>query len=206
MTFQAPSSFFESSRVKSAPASGSYKLNFPLVIGICENKDQEAKLIAHGIDPLRIWMIGRADETIDWALSFFRQAGGIVKVATDLRIFGRTRKALMEMLTRLEALGLQVVDIFHAEDHSFTQRVTRALQAIACQRFEGNHRKARKVGRMGGLAKGASEWDKRAEIAPRWLIDNLIRICGVNEAARILDNKISASTLRRKYLSSLQPT
>lgn len=169
-----------------------------LTIGLCENKEQETQLQAAGVK--QIYMLSRGLETLEWALDWLRGRGGILKVATDLRIFGKTRATMMAALDDCERQGVLVIDISHPEDMTLTQRIKRALVAISSARFIGDRRKARREGSKGGLAKGASAWIARGEIAPRWLIENMVRMFGAVKTAAALDNKISASTLRRQYV------
>ena len=182
-------------RVKSPTVPNSPQV---LTIGLCANKDEEAKLQAAGVK--QIYMLGRGLESLHWALDWLRGRGGILKVATDLRIFGATRKDMMEALDDCERKGVTVIDIAHPEDVTFAMRVKRALIAISSARFIGDRRKARREGQKGGKAKGASAWLARNEIAPRWLIQNMVAMFGAVKTAAALDNKISASTLRRQYV------
>lgn len=168
-----------------------------LTIGLCENKDQEARLQAAGVK--QIYMLGRGFEALHWALDWLRERGGVLKVATDLRIFGATRATMMSALEDCERQGVAVIDIAHPEDVTLAQRIKRALTAISSARFIGDRRKARREGSKGGKAKAASAWIARGEIAPRWLIENMVRLFGVRRTAEALENKISASTLGRKY-------
>lgn len=168
-----------------------------LTIGICANREDEAHLQSAGVK--QIYMLGRGLETLAWALDWLRGRGGILKVATDLRIFGTTRATMMAALDDCERQDVTVIDIAHPEDVTLTQRIKRALTAISNARFIGDRRKARREGSKGGKAKGASAWIARNEIAPRWLIENVVRMFGAVKAAAALDNKISASTLRRQY-------
>jgi hypothetical protein len=168
-----------------------------LTIGLCANGDEEARLQAAGVK--QIYRIGRGLESLHWALDWLRGRGGVLKVAADLRIFGATRADMMAALDDCERQGVMVIDIAHPDDTTLAQRIKRALIAISSARFIGDRRKARREGSKGGKAKGASAWMARNEIAPRWLIENMVRMFGAVKAAAALDNKISASTLRRQY-------
>jgi hypothetical protein len=183
-------------RVKSPSIPESPQL---LTIGLCATGDQEARLQAAGVK--HIYRLGRGLENLHWALDWLRGRGGVLKVATDLRIFGATRATMMAALDDCERKGVTVIDIAHPEDVTLTQRIKRALVAISSARFIGDRRKARREGSKGGLAKGASAWIVRNEIAPRWLIQNMVTMFGAVKAAAALDNKISVSTLRRKYVA-----
>lgn len=183
-----------SNRVKSPNPPADAQL---LTIGLCANREEEARLQAAGVK--QIYLLGRGMESLRWALSWLRGRVGVLKVATDLRIFGATRATMMAALDECERQGVTVIDIAHPEDTTFAQRVKRALVAISSARFISDRRKARREGSKGGLAKGASAWITRNEIAPRWLIENMVRMFGAMKTAAALENKISASTLRRKY-------
>lgn len=170
-----------------------------LTIGLCANKEEEARLQSLGVT--QTYLLGRGLENLRWALSWLRSRGGVLKVATDLRIFGASRAAMMEALEDCEKNGVVVIDVSHPEDVTLAQRVKRALIAISNARFSGNKRKARREGSKGGLAKGAASWLTRNEIAPRWLIQNMVSMFGAVKTAAALENKISASTLRRQYVA-----
>lgn len=183
--------------MSTSKARALHKIPQLLTIGLCANKDEEARLAAAGVK--QIYMIGRGLESLQWGLDWLRGRGGVLKVATDLRVLGATRAAMIAALDDCERQGVTVIDIAHPEDVTLAQRIRRALVAISSARFIGDRRKARREGSKGGLAKGASAWITRNEIAPRWLIENMVQMFGAVKSAAALDNKISASTLRRQY-------
>jgi len=171
-----------------------------LTVGFCTDKDQESRLLASGVPADRIYMLGRGLENLSWAISWLRQRGGILKIATDLRIIGATRRTLMLGLKALEMAKVKIVDVSRA-GAGLSELIHAALLCISNARFIGDRRKARRVGAKGGEAKGVSAWIARNEIAPRWLIENMVAMFGAVKTATALNNKISASTLRRKYVT-----
>lgn len=169
-----------------------------LTVGFCVDAEQEAALVADGVT--RVWRLGRGLEELRWAISWLRGQAGILKVAGDFRIFGETRAKMMKTLAEVERAGIvAVVDVANPEDVTLAERIKRGLVAISNARFSNNPRKARRLGAKGGEAKGAAAWIARGDIAPNWLIANIVAAVGAVRAALILENKISASTLRRRY-------
>lgn len=174
-----------------------------VTVGFCTDRDQEARLKAAGIE--MIWMLGRGLEELRWALSYLRGRTARMVIACDLTIFGQSKKQLLGTLRDCEMKGVkEIVDIAHPEDQTFAQRLKRAFDYIAKARFLNDPRKAKRCGAKGGEAKGAAAWLARNEIAPRWLIENMVAALGAVKTALLLENKVSASTLRRQYV--VQPS
>lgn len=170
-----------------------------MTIGLCANREEEARLQAVGVK--QTYVIGRNFECLRWALSWLRGRGGILKVATDLRIFGTTRATMMAALDECERQGVTVIDIAHPEDTTFAQRVKRALTAISNARFIGDRRKARREGAKGGTAKGIAAAAARAAVMAD---DAVRRLCAHpkltwQDCADILGPLFSVSTLQRNY-------
>lgn len=145
----------------------------------------------------------RKAETLRYCIDVFRGRPGRIVLASDLRAFGDKKPEIKEALNRIEVAGLRVTDITHKEDNTHLKLLDRGLRAAANYRFARNSRLARRVGAAGGAGKGVAAWRERDEIAPRWLITRLIAQLGAVRTAAILDNKISASTLRRQYIAQL---
>lgn len=188
------------SRVTSPTGTSAVQL---LTVGFCTDKNQESQLRAAGVE--LVWMLGRGMEDLKWALSYLRGRAANLVIACDLRIFGETKKQILNALRDFELRGIKsVVDVSRPEDQTLAQRIKRAFDCIANARFMNDPRKAKRCGAKGGEAKGAAAWLLRNEVAPRWLIENMLGALGVVKTALLLENKISASTLRRKYVA--QPT
>lgn len=174
-----------------------------LTVGFCTDKEQESQLKAAGVD--LVWMLGRGMEELRWALSYLRGRTARLIIACNLTIFGENKKQLLGTLRICEMKGVkEIIDIAHPEDETFAQRLKRAFDYISKARFLNDPRKAKRCGAKGGAAKGAAAWLVRNEIAPRWLIENMVKALGVVTTALLLENKISASTLRRQYFIKLE--
>lgn len=167
-----------------------------LTIGFCVDREGEAALSAAGVE--LIWMRGRGSESLEWAIDWLRDRPGVICVADDLRILGPTRKEIFARLAQFVRKGITLQDVRQPglNSHELAERTLASINAASGM---GNRRTARRRGAKGGLAKGAAAWIARGEIAPRWLIENMVQMFGAVKTAVALDNKISASTLRRQY-------
>jgi len=168
----------------------------PLTVGFCTDRNGEAELRAAGIE--RIWMRGRGMESADWAISWLRGRPGVLAVASDLRCFGPTRKEIFARTADLARRGITLRDVRQPglNAHELEERTLASINAASGM---GNRRTARRRGAKGGTAKGVAAWVARNEIAPEWLLRNMVAELGAKRTAALLDNKISASTLLRKY-------
>lgn len=171
-----------------------------LTVGFCTDRDAEAELRAAGVE--RIWMRGRGMESADWAVSWLRGRPGVLAVASDLRCFGPTRKEIFARTADLARRGIALRDVRQPglNAHELEERTLASINAASGM---GNRRTARRRGAKGGMAKGVSAWRERDEIAPRDLIERMVADLGANKTAELLLNKISASTLRRKYAGTI---
>lgn len=170
-----------------------------LTRGFCRSKEELERLYAIGLADKDIYMRGRGAEDLHYCIDVFRGRPGRILIASDLRTFGDKKPEIKEAMNQIEASGLRVTDITHKEDNTHLKLLDRGLKAAANYRFARNSRLARRVGSAGGRGKGVSAWRERDEIAPRWLIERLVSEFGAKRTAMLLDNKISASTLDRKY-------
>ena len=167
-----------------------------MTLGFCVDKAGEAELMADGVD--QIWMRGRQGESLDWAIDYFRGRPGVLKVANDLRVFGPTRKEIFAYTADLTRRGIKVVDI-HDPGANLSELEHKALVSMNAAGGIANKRQARYRGSKGGKAKGVAAWRERNEIAPEWLLRNMVAMLGAKKAAALVENKISASTFSRHY-------
>lgn len=167
-----------------------------LTVGFCTDRDSEAELKAAGVD--RIWMRGRGIEGADWAIDWLRGRPGVLAVADDLRIFGPARKDIFARTAELARKGIILRDVRRPDLNSH-ELEERTLASINAASGVGNRRTARRRGAKGGVAKGVSAWRVRNDIAPEWLLHNMVAELGAKRTAALLENKISASTLGRHY-------
>lgn len=168
----------------------------PMTLGFCVDKAGEAELLADGVE--HIWMRGRHAESLDWVIDYFRGRPGILKVANDLRCFGPTRKEIFTRTADLTRRGIKVVDV-RDPGANLSELEHKALVSMNASSGIANKRQARYRGSKGGKAKGLSAWRERNDIAPEWLIRNMVTELGSRRTAALLENKISASSLDRHY-------
>lgn len=167
-----------------------------MTLGFCIDKAGEAELMADGVD--HIWMRGRQAESLDWAIDFLRGEPGTLKLVNDLRVFGPTRKEIFAYTADLTRRGIKVVDI-RDPGANLSELEHKALIAKSASAGIANKRQARYRGSKGGTAKGVAAWRERNEVAPDWLLRNMVAEFGAKRTAALLENKISASSLGRHY-------
>jgi hypothetical protein len=171
------------------------------VRGFCRNKEQEDDLKAYGLTGRQIFMEERGAESLDHCLASFRDRGGILVLSHDLRVLGGTKRQVAEIMARLEKLRIKVTDLTHPEDTTIAELVQRANVLIAGARLSGDRPRARKQGRAGGRRKGEVAWNKRDDLAPRWLLDRIVdhRDVPWSVKEQLLSPHFTQATLRRHY-------
>lgn len=171
--------------------------------GFCVNREFVPAFNAYALPDKLIYVEGRGAEGLEQCLSSFRGRPGKLLVAPDLAIFGESKKAITETMTRLDKARIQVVDIIHPQDESQFQMLARAHRRIDGRRFP-DRRRAQRLGRLGAKAKARAAAVARAGIDPAWLIGQIVNDPDVTwpMAIRILDGKMSVATMRRHYLGA----
>ncbi|HEY2010569.1 MAG TPA: hypothetical protein VGH23_16385 [Rhizomicrobium sp.] len=167
----------------------------------CQDKEHIAAFRAYGLPDKLIYVDGRGAEDLERCLDSFRGRQGKLLVAPDLTVFGDSKKAITETMARLERAKIGVVDVINPQDETLAEMLARAHRRIDGKRFP-DRRKAQRRGRLGALAKAQLAAMNRAGIDATWLIRQIVNDPDVTwpTAVRILDGKISESTLRRHYL------
>lgn len=142
--------------------------------GFCKNPGEMQELYDFGVPDKNVYMQGRGAETLDACLATFRDRPGRLILACDLRIFGAKRGDIIVVMDRLELAKIRVTDITHPEDKTHVQLIERGSKAASKVRFLRNSRAARRVGQIGGIAKGeAAKARRNAEVS-----DNIAkRLC-----------------------------
>lgn len=184
------------SRARANSANPGNVIHSLLTLGFCVDRAGEQALQDAGVD--HIWMRGRHAESLDWAIDFFRGRPGVLNVANDLRCFGSTRKEIFAYTADLTRRGIKVVDI-RDPGANLSELEHKALIAKNASAGIANKRQARYRGSKGGTAKGVAAWRERNEVAPEWLLRNMVDELGAKATAALLENKISASSLGRHY-------
>lgn len=162
---------------------------------------QVAELTAAGITDRDIYIDGRGAESLSACLAAFRGRPGELVIAADLRVFGESRKAILDQLAMLERLKITVHDIANKET-SQPLMMDRALSALAdYKRWKGSKKVAASSGRRGGRAKGDAAAEARNAIMRE---DIIRRLCAAPELpwkrkVEILGEPFTLSTLRRHY-------
>lgn len=169
--------------------------------GFCRTKEQEADLEAHGLLPRAIFMADRGAETLEQCIASFRGRAGTLVISHDLRVFGGTKRQVAEAMAQLEKLNIKVTDLTHPQDTTVADMLHRANVLIAGARLSGDRPRARKQGRAGGRRKGENAWNRRDELAPRWLLDRIVDHRDVPWAIKVqlLQPHFTESTLRRHF-------
>lgn len=159
-----------------------------------------------GLPDKLIYVAGRGAEDLESCLASFRDRPGKLLIAPDLRVFrapGKepARKDVAAVMARLERAQIRVVDVIHPQDETISDMIQRSSILISGTRIR-DRRTSRRLGRVGGLARGENARSARAQIDTDWLIRQIVNDPDISwkVALRILDGKISEATLRRHYL------
>lgn len=171
--------------------------------GFSRSKEDTQWLHRHGLPDKRIYQAGRGAESLDECFASFRGRVGKLIIARDLRALGETKQSVAATMARLEKARIRVVDISHPADTTVAEMVQRASVAISGYRFL-DKRRAKRIGRSGGLGKGVGAQNLRDGLAPKWLVDRIVdnREVPWSVKEELLAPHFSASTLRRHYGSS----
>lgn len=132
-----------------------------LTRGFCTDERDRDALYKIGIPAQDVWMQGRGAENFAECLESFRGRPGQLVLASDSRILGGTRGSIMKAFGELEAIGVRVKDITHPEDRTMSDLMQRGIRSANKNGFFMNHRKARRRGSMGGIAKAANAAARR---------------------------------------------
>lgn len=175
-------------------------MSAPIIRGYARTKEQEAVIRGHGLPAKDIWLDGRGAETFDRCLSTFRGRPGRLLIAHDLRVFASTRPLVAKFMERLEIARIQVMDLSNPYDTTISQMLARANRLIAGARF-GDRRRAKRLGRAGGLGRGHAAQARRDSLADRWLVDRIVDHPDIPWALKreLLEPHFPESTLRRHY-------
>ena len=168
--------------------------------GYCRSREFVQSLRESGVTEKHLYQDGRAAENLDRCLSSFRGRPGRLLIAPDLRVFGASKKAVAEVMARLERARIQVVDVIHPQHETIAEMMQYASVLISGTRFR-DRRTARRRGAEGGRAKGQAAVEARSSVAPDWLVQNIVAAPEISWKVklRLLDGWISEATLRRHY-------
>ncbi len=163
---------------------------------------QVAELTAAGLTDKETYVNGRGSESLSACIASLRGQPGEIVIAADLRIFGESRKAILDTLAMLERLQITVRDVAHKET-SQPAMMDRALTALAnYSKWKGDSKKQAKNGRQGGKARGLIAALKRAEKMPDDAVRRLTCSLGETVTWKLIAHVtgLSTATLRRHYV------
>lgn len=164
--------------------------------------EQEKTLTGYGLTDKDIYVDGRGAESLSACVASFHGRPGELILAADLRVFGESRKAILDVTAMLERLRITVCDI-HSNETSLPMMLDEALAALAAySRWNGSKKTAKATGKRGGAAKGKGQEAKRAERAHPDVVRRIARCPKLTwkEKSELLGgNPFSTATLRRHY-------
>lgn len=168
--------------------------------GFCTTKEARKVLSAQGLPDLAIYQLGAGAEDMAACLKSYRDRPGWLILAQDLRVFGPSKRDVANRTDALEKAGIRILDVTHPQDLTYAAMVQRANVLISGSRFQ-NRRKAKSMGRAGGLGKGHAANRERNELAPEWLVDRIVDNPNIPWGLKIdlLHPHFTESTLRRHY-------
>jgi len=166
-----------------------------------DEKAQVADLIAWGLADKDIYVDGRGAESLSACIGSFRGRPGELIIAADLRVFGESRKGILDTAALLGRLKITVGDI-HSGETSLPMLLDDALSQLAAHaRFNGSKKTAAITGRRGGKAKAVAAALLRNGIAVDWLLVNIANAEDIpwDRKVALLNGKVSEATLRRHF-------
>lgn len=174
--------------------------------GFCTGPKTKAGLRQYGLAEKHIYVLGAGAENLDACLKTFRWRPGCLVLAENIHAFGATKKEVSERADGLEKAGIRIVDLSHPEDQSYAALVSRAHNAISRNHFVGDRQQAKRRGASGGKARGTAMWNKRDDIAPKWLIDKIVNhgLIPWRVKMDLLSPYFTKATLYRHY--GIKPT
>lgn len=174
--------------------------------GFCTGLRAREAILNYGIAGKHIYQFGVGAEDFNACIHSFRGRAGCLVVSEGMLAFGRTKKLISECADTLEKADIRIVDLSHPEDQSYAAQVARAHNSISHNHFAGDRQKARRRGATGGKARGTAMWNKRDDIAPKWLIDRIVNhgLIPWRVKLQLLAPYFTKATLYRHY--GLKPT
>lgn len=170
------------------------------VRGFAISKEGRDVLLEYGLPEHAIFTRVVGVEDLAPCLATFRGRPGWLILAQDLRAFGPTKRAVADRADALEKAKVQILDVTHPEDTTYSALLQRAQKAISGARFQ-DRRRAKRQGSHGGRAKGQRAQETREGLMPRWVIDRIVDEARIPWLVKIdlLGPHFSESTLRRHY-------
>lgn len=172
--------------------------------GLAANLDERKILLARGLEDREVYTMGQGAENIAECLWSFRDRPGELVLVSDLRIFCAdsakpTKLEVTNAMAFLHARKIKVRRVLpDGEEDNPHVLVKQAHRAIANNRFTVRGR-AKRVGKLGGAAKGFSEKAKRDAICAPHIVCALVAEFGVRWVAKRLGKPFSRGVLSRNY-------
>lgn len=164
---------------------------------------QRATILARGVPERDIWEHGVGAEDAEGCIASFRNRGGTLYIAADLRVLGENQDEIAKAVDKCERAGIRIVDLAHPELGTIAAQIKWAYARLAeYRRWRGDKNAARRTGSSGGKQRGANAAAARAERIPDDAVRKLIGLIGKCLTWRDVEDVtgISTATLRRHYL------
>lgn len=175
-----------------------YARNLPFYKGL----EQESDL--HKTRPkLTVYVAGRGAEDLEAVKIAFRKRGGILWLATDMRVLADTQTEILAIYKDLKDIGIIVADNATGErsDRDGVEMQRRAAASLQYDKAMGGDRKtARKRGAKGGRGKAVSAAAKRDGVADEEVIRRVCEFKKLTWRDRAYLLGISVASLRRHYM------
>lgn len=174
--------------------------------GLAANLDEQKILLARGLKEHEVYTLGQGAETIAQCLWSIRGRNPAeLLLVSDLRIFcadqeNPTKAEVTDAMAFLHANKIKVRRILpDGEEDNPHVLVKQAHRTIANNRFTVRGR-AKRVGKLGGAAKGFGEKERRDAICSPVIVRRLVAEFGIRMASRLLGGApFSRNTLNRYY-------
>jgi hypothetical protein len=166
----------------------------------CGVKEQEAAALKAGRSPRDIFVEGRGAETFLACVEAIRGRGTLGLVG-GLRVFGGSRKLVMEKVRVLRERGITPYDLQTGVDDQ-AELLHQAITKIAGARaMQNNRHYPKRIGRRGGMAKGVAHQKRRNDQIDEEIVKRLCAHPNLSwgDCALILGKGFSESSLRRLY-------
>lgn len=165
-------------------------------------KEAKQALLDFGLKDSQIYLRGSGHESMKVCVGSFRTQPGWLVLAEELTAFGRTKKEVTAQAAILEEANIRIYDITHPQDGTYAALIHRAHALISGTRFEKDPKRAHRMARKGGEAKGVEMALRRHAIIREEIIKRIVRAPELTWARKIeiLGPEFSQATLRRRYL------
>lgn len=176
-----------------------------VVRGFARTKADKDRLLAFDLTDKQVYLHGSNGENLQECLATFRSGPGWIVLAEDLRAFGECKKDVANQSIALETQNIRILNLANPEDVTYSAHVQRAQVKFSGARLQ-DKRAAKRVGRLGGIGKGAAAFAARIGEMSEKYIRRIVNHPALTWAikAELLDGIGSISTLRRHFYTPEQ--